>query len=135
MLQAKNPKVVFDPYLYLPGYGESQLELSYKDGDLRLKVLYDDPNSNKLNSFEIVFEHAVFHRFSSCPGVDGMDIDYEHGEHLSSLTEYTKSDLNISWEKHFENMFKFRHFNIFFLSENKRLEIVSENFEIIPPLV
>jgi hypothetical protein len=131
MYKCKSPKVVYNPYQILPSFGENEIETSYIDSNLLLKITFDDAKTGQEDSLEIEFEHAVFFKVASCPGIDGMDIEYEYGDKLSSLIEFTDSEFKIEWEKHFNNLYKLHHYKILFLSANKSLEVVSEGFRII----
>lgn len=127
----KNQQIIFDPYSILPSYGENGVELFFKKGNLDVKIFYDseikDSDENVIN---FSFKHSCFHRFTSFPGISDSAIKFEQCDEISSLIEFKYSDYKLAWEKHFNNLFKFRHFRIFFTSANHYLEVICEDLEI-----
>jgi len=130
MYQAEKPKVVFDPYEYIPSYGETGIELNFKDNTLDLIILFDEEDTNEEASLKIVFKNAFFYKSESYPGVKGMNIEYDYGDSMSSLIEFSNSNYAKAWEEHFKGLFKLNHYKIFFLNVNKSVEVICEVFQV-----
>lgn len=133
MYQVKNPKVVFDPYKYVPSWGESDIELNFKGNVLELSIIFDYEETNKETYLKIVFKNAFFYNAESYPGVKGMNCIYDYGDSLSSLIEFTESEYKAAWEEHFKGLFQLSHYKIFFLNINKSVEVICEEFQIEKP--
>jgi hypothetical protein len=61
-------------------------------------------------------------------------IDYEtiQAQDVGALIEYKESAPADAWSLHFGlNSKKIRHFQLFFLSENKRLEVFAKDINLI----
>lgn len=125
-MKCRNAKVIFDPFEFLPGYGENRISVSFDKGDLIVTVFYDSDDSE--SQISLVFKHSCFQRITSMPGASDTVIEYEGYEAISSLVEFQYSDFKDRWEKHFNNLFKLRHFKIIFLSDNSAIEVICEDF-------
>lgn len=124
----KNAVVVFDPSRILPSYGENSISASYDGRKLLLSVFFDGANGESKISF--AFENVCFYKIGSIPGVDETIINYEKYSSISSLVEFEYSDFKNKWEENFNHLFKLRHLKIFFLNENKFLEVICEGFSL-----
>jgi hypothetical protein len=124
----KNAVVVFDPSEILPSYGENRISASYDGRKLLLSVFFDGADGESNISF--VFENTCFYKMGSIPGVDDTTIRYEKYNSISSLVEFEYSDFKNKWEENFNHLFKLRHLKIFFLNENKFLEVICESFSL-----
>jgi len=122
-------KTIFNPYDYLPTYGENKLDLFFKNGKLRIDVYFDSSNGNE-NKFSISFNKTVYHLYQDFPGIVMSKINHPHYLDFDNLVEFEVSNVKTAWEKHFNGKFKLRHFKIFFTSQNKLLEVISEDFNI-----
>ena len=127
-MECKKPKIIFNPYRLLPTYGESRIDLSYSNNKLDLKIYYEDKANEK--SMTLSFDFVCYHKFSIFPGVDNTAIEYEEYDDLTSLIEFEQSDFKTLWEEHFNNIFKLKHFRIFFTSSNHYFEVICESFSI-----
>lgn len=130
MYQAKESKVVFDPYEYIPPYGETDIGLNFKDNTLELNIFYDNEETNKEDCLKLSFINAFFFKSESNPGVKGMNIEYDYGDSTSSLIEFSNSNYAKKWEEQFNNLFKLNHYKIFFLNVNKSIEVICEDFQV-----
>lgn len=130
MYQVGKPKMVFDPYEYIPSYGESDIELNFKSNVLVLNIIFDNEETNKEACLKIVFENAFFYKIESYPGVKGMNCSYDYGNSLSSLIEFSESEYKVAWEEHFKGLFQLSHYKMFFLNANKSIEVICEGFQI-----
>lgn len=130
MYQAKESKVVFDPYEYIPAYGEGDIGLNFKDNTLELNIFYDNEETNNVDCLKLSFINTLFFKIESSPGVKGMNIEYDYGDSMSSLIEFSNSNYAKKWEEHFNNLFKLTHYKIFFLNVNKSVEVICEGFQV-----
>ena len=132
MYKCSLPKVIYDPYEVFPSYGESEVKISCNDSILSLDISYEDSEREEEKILKLEFEFPVFYRLESFPGVNGMDIEYDgHSGILSSLLEYSYSEYRDAWERHFDNRLELSHYQLFFLSENKRFEVVSKKVRVV----
>ncbi len=137
MYKCGSPKVIFDPY-EVCSYGEGSIRLHY-DEKLTLEMDYHDKEKGEEKKLTIEFEFPAFHRFSSFPGIDTMQIEYEDIGPMGPLVELTRSELSDAWEKYFndewnlppDRRIKFSHYIWFFLNENERLDVVCESVRIL----
>lgn len=130
MYEVKNPEIVFDPYMYMPSYGESEIEVICKGNFLELSIFFDDEKTSKENCLKINFKNTVFHKLESFPGVKGMCLEYKYGDVFSSLIKFSESEYKTAWEDYFKGLFKLSHYKIFFLNANKSVEIICEDFQV-----
>lgn len=128
---------VYNPYLKLPSYGENRVNLIHSDSDLSLVIFYDntdDENDLEEKKIKINFKGVCSYSCSSFPGVKMNNIEYGEYTKISSLVEFEFSDLKTNWENHFRNMFKYRHFKIFFLNSNQSLEVIARELDVFDDL-
>jgi len=128
-MKAKNPSIIFDPYEFSPPFGESKVEINFKNGNLELSIYSSESEEQFMQT--VLFNNVVYYLHQSLPGVTLSKIKYPKYDDFEKLVEFEFSEAKDAWRKHFGNLFKFRHFRIVFLSENQSLEIIAENFEII----
>ena len=124
-MKASKPKVILDPYEWMPVYGENKVILTLSGLDLKLKVNYDGSNSTAEK--EIVFIGVSLFRRSSFPAPAYNDFRYEDPNGLmvsGSLIQFKSSELAEAYNKHFSGMHSFKHFYWIFLSENVAYEIL-----------
>ena len=124
-MKASKPKVILDPYEWMPGYGENKVIFTFSGLDLKLKVNYDDSNST--TEKDIVFKGTRLFRRSSFPGPAYNDFRYEDPNDLiisGSLIQFKSSELAEAYNKHFLGVYTFKHFYWIFLSENVAYEIL-----------
>lgn len=129
MLKAKNPRIVLDPYIWLPGYGESSVKYHFDGGNLILSLYYDTDEG--LAAKNIIFQHVVWFSHATFPSPLPNNIEYiDSGELISgSLIEFQSSEAVLLIDKHFKR-WKFKHYSWVFLSENNRFDIICEKFSI-----
>ena len=129
-MKSCTPIIIFDTNSIFPSYGENKVELICKDGNLDVNVFFESKENYEETFICFSFKHVCFHRFTSFPGISDSAIKFEDSDDISSLIEFKYSDYKLSWEKHFNYLFKFRHFRIFFLSANHYLEVICEDLDI-----
>mgnify|MGYP003492137766 CR=1 FL=1 len=143
-MKISQPKLVLNPYEWLPGYGESKVTFRSAGTDLILDIEYDREDSSSCREVflsmrrEIVF---IFTRTFIKTPFPYVDIFEHHGDsngfNLGELTEFSKSeyldnDLK-SWNSfHSSDPPKLRHFNIQFLSENIAFHVLAEDVYLSP---
>ncbi|SRX75273.1 hypothetical protein AEQU3_02267 [Aequorivita antarctica] len=129
-MKCSSPIIIFNTDLFFPSHGENKIDLSYNDGNLNVNIYYDSKESNEECTINFLFKHTCFHRLTNFPGVSDSLINFEKYEKIDSLIEFKNSDYKLQWEKHFNNLFKFRHFRIFFINANHYLEVISADLII-----
>jgi len=134
-LVASKPKVVFDLYEWLPSYGESKVFFrTTAESSLEVEILYDVSSEGaKLSKKKsILFDGVCSFCVSACPGVSVTSIDYHGSVEPGALMEFTDSEPARLWQRHFswrKNLI--RHFDLFFMAENLRLEVFAEECRLI----
>jgi hypothetical protein len=126
-MNCKHPTVVLDIKKNLPSYGESSISFRYDEGNILLIIGFDDEYKQS-KQISISFEHVVFFKESSVPGVSDTQISYDGKIELGSLIEYQFSDFKTKWEEHFNHLFRFRHLKLFLPNSNISFEIICESF-------
>ena len=129
-MKCSEPIIIFDTDSIFPSHGENKVELICKDGNLDVNVFYETKEDYEETFISFSFKHTCSYKFTSFPGVNDSSISYEKYEKLDSLIEFKYSDYKLAWEKHFNGLFKFRHFRIFFINANNYLEVICEDLEI-----
>jgi len=131
----KQEKEVVDLYEWLPEYGENSVSFHSHGKNVILTVEYDidDSSLGEYARRNIIFESVCSFEVSTFPGIvisTDSDVDYDQPEDdrlsLGSLREYTDSKVADMWTQHFKNQYIVRHFQILFLSENKRFEMFAK---------
>lgn len=133
-MKCNKARTVYNPYLKLPSYGENRTKLLYDESNLELTIFYDnenDENDFEEKSIEINFSGVCFFAFSGFPGVKVTNIEYDTYSDINSLVEFEYSEVKLKWEKHFDNLFTYRHFKIFFTSSNESLEVICRDLKVI----
>lgn len=137
------PKLILNPYEWLPGYGESKVSFRSVDGDVILDVEYERYASGvdgvdivQYLRREIVFKSVQVVMRVPFPGsvffeFEGDPIEFRLGE----LTEFLESELVRSNMKFCHSVYadgssKVRHFNIQFLSENVAFHVLAETVSL-----
>jgi hypothetical protein len=129
-MKAQSPKVIFDPYQWLPSYGEKGVEVSYKESKLELKILYNNKENNTDDFIKIEFFNVVYYSMSYFPGIDSTTIEYSKISDLSSLNEFESSDYSEKWSLSLGLDRKdLKHFILYFISANIRLEVIAKKVE------
>ncbi len=120
---------IFDPYEWLPAYGENAVEIFTEGLDLIVLVVYDSENEG-LQQRQIKFKSTKAFYKGSFPGVHMLQITYNARDKenisIGCLVEFPESEVARAWTNHFQNIKLFRHYKWVFLSENIMLEIIAE---------
>lgn len=133
------PRAIFNPYDWLPGYGESKVSFHSVGADVVLDIEYEreEPGVNgeallRLRR-EIIFKWTSNFIKVPFPGMDIFEFDgASEGFSLGSLTEFIESEMlenNLTFRASLSSgrLPKLRHFNIQFLSENIAFHVLSED--------
>ncbi len=133
------PKLVLNPYEWLPGYGESKVSFRSEGGDVLIDVEYD---RDVLDSFgsetvirmrrEIRFKYVYAFIKSPFPGDALFEFEGDSSEfRLGELTEFSQSE----WVRNSLSAWRSRsshtppeikHFSIQFMSENVAFHMLAE---------
>src|SRR5215471_11391861 len=114
-LKAGRPRTVLDPYEWLPGYGESGVQIRTEKGSCwTVEITYDDESRSKLWKRNLRFSGVCSFYQASFPGVNTLALHLEASEDLGSLVEYPESEAALEWRKHFQNLFAIKHYLIYF---------------------
>lgn len=131
------PKLILDPYEWLPGYGESKISHHSVGSDVILNVEYE--KEVVIDSEEVVLDLRREVEFKSVrcfirepfPGNTIFEFDGDPSElHLGKMTEFMDSELvrnNLTaWRSVSSHAPpKLRHFSIQFLSENITFHVLA----------
>jgi hypothetical protein len=156
-------RIIFDPYEWMPGYGESGVSFHSSPGyDLVLEVTYDEPDSETREGVgllrrQMTFRHAAYVIRAPFPGVDplhpesanviglrssvkaGATLPDERLAEIGSLIEIEDSDFLEGCKQVYGRISghappAFRHFSINFLSENVRFQIIAVDVTLSEPV-
>jgi hypothetical protein len=128
-MHAGQPTPVFHLCKRLPSYGENRVNIRSDGTELFVDILHDGPDDSPEQSLTLAFRHVCCFHFASVPGVNLLDIEYEKSSSVSDLVEFEDSEAAKAWTEHFSgSKSRVRHFQVFFLSANNRLEVFAEDF-------
>ena len=134
-----NQKEISDLYKWLPVYGENSVSFRSDKTNIILTVVYDvvDASLGEYASREIIFKSVCSFEMLAFPGIiesndegESFQDNKKNQLSLGGLYEYTGSSIANTWTQHFKNQDPVRHFQVFFLAENKRFEIFSREVAI-----
>lgn len=133
------PKLILNPYEWLPGYGESKVPFRAVGLDVILDIEYerDVPSAEGLGTVrhfrrEIIFQAARVFMRVPFPGSFLFEFQGDSSEYgLGELTEFMDSELIDSSMNARRSVSSFgasgvRHFSIQFLSENVAFHVLAE---------
>ncbi|QUG75846.1 hypothetical protein GKQ23_12945 [Erwinia sp. E602] len=124
--------VYLDPYEWLPGYGENAVALIYQGSDLSVRIEYDDEEGDAAYCYrELHFKHACEFRKAAFPGATHSGCELELGDgRVSTLNIYPESEVAKAWNLHFNNLFRFNHYTLWFTAENVSVEVIACDVEL-----
>lgn len=122
---------IINPYEWLPGYGETNVNFLTKENDLFIVINYDS-EEGFVKSKSLIFKGIVDFRRSSFPGIDTIGILYEPEDikYLDKLVVFPDSEIALAWTNHFSGISKIDHYRIFFLSTNLRFDIFARGVSL-----
>lgn len=121
---ATNPKRIADLYEWLPSYGETRVEIVTRELTLEVDIFYDSESGSERRK-KLVFNGVCSFAMSSVPGAELMRIKYEGIDASGALVEFENSEAAQAWREH-ATWKGTRHYQVFFLAANKRLEVFAE---------
>jgi hypothetical protein len=123
-MKAGRPKMVINPYDWLPSYGENAVTLCTKGGDLSLIIGFDGADGG-ISQREFLFKGMSAFMQTAIPGINWLGITYSENDpsSLSALIEYPESEAALAWTRHYGDGRIIRHYRIVFLSENTLVEV------------
>ncbi|MFF7707577.1 hypothetical protein [Pseudomonas sp. NPDC007930] len=134
------PKLILNPYEWLPGYGESKVSFRSVGADVVLDVEYerDDSDTDGVDVVlslrrEIVFKFVRDFVRVSFPGSAFFEFEGDSSKfRLGELTEFVDSEfVRVSLESAHSvssgELSGIRHFSIQFLSENVAFHVLAED--------
>ncbi|MCP1604872.1 hypothetical protein [Pseudomonas citronellolis] len=139
-MRVGQPKLILNPYDWLPGYGESKISFRSDGVDVILDVQYerdaldiDGSDIVQILRREIVFK--CVQTFIRTPFPDSSFFEFygdSRGFRLGELTEFMDSELVVSNLERWrlvpgEGLLEVRHFSIQFLSENIAFHILAKD--------
>lgn len=128
-VSAGSPKVVLDLYEWLPAHGETTVSFRCDGLELVVEVSYDDESSGAtaLNKRAVRFTGVCAFYVVASPGVDLMRVKYSNMTVSGAVVEYTNSEAARMWQERLDHRQRpIRHYQVFFLAENRRLEVFAE---------
>lgn len=131
------PKLIIDPYEWLPGYGESRVSFNSVDSDVILSIEYEKETVVDSEEIVLALKREVVFKSVRCfiqepfPGGAIFEFDGDPSElRLGKLTEFISSELVRSNLKAWRSVSSheppnLRHFSIQFLSENIAFHVLA----------
>lgn len=131
------PKLILDPYEWLPGYGESRVSFHSVGSDVILGIEYEKEVIVDSEEIVLTLRREVAFKSVRCfirepfPGGAIFEFYGDPSEfRLGKLTEFTDSELVRNNLKAWRSVSsheppKFRHFSIQFLSENLAFHVLA----------
>jgi hypothetical protein len=140
-MKTRQPKLILDPYEWLPGYGESKVSFRSVGTDVVLEVDYEKEVSGPeggnsatlLYRREITFKFARYFFSAPFPGAAFFEFEGDSSKfNLGQLTEFidsdfTKESMRVWQSVSGHNAPGLRHFSIQFLSENIGFHLLAED--------
>lgn len=135
-MKISKPKLILNPYEWLPGYGESKVSFRSIDADVMLDVEYerDVPDDDTVESLRRIIAFKTVRAFIRVPFPGAMFFEFEGDSSkfgLGELTEFVDSDWASSSMETCRSVpasgsSEVRHFSIQFLSENVAFHVLAE---------
>lgn len=129
----RKPRLLLDPYEWLPPHGESGVTYSSDGLNVTLTITYEN-NNGQPAARTLVFRQVCAFYHALFPGPSLLAMEYEEGDNsvpVSSLVEFLESPQAQQWTHHLEYLEStVRHFRICFLAENMRFDILALAYEL-----
>jgi hypothetical protein len=122
-------KSLLSPYEWLPPEGEIAIAVRYKAAELFVDVVFENDDETTRQSKTFVFSGVCAFYVASIPGPDLLAVEFEKVASSGDLVEYEESAAAQAWSDHLQYR-RVRHFEIFFLSTNQRLEVFAQAFRL-----
>ncbi|WP_448132729.1 hypothetical protein [Stenotrophomonas rhizophila] len=138
------PRSIFNPYEWLPGYGESTVSFRSEGLDVVLEVAYEReaPDDERDEAMTMLTREIRFSRAHSLikqpfPGSTLFAFDAGSGRYtLGELTEFTQSDWAAGSLAAWRSISShtppsLRHFSIQFMAENVAFHVLAEDVVLL----
>ena len=139
-MKIARPKRVINPYEWLPGFGETRVELRRGEGlNLNLDVFYEsEGEGDALNKRTIIFKNACSFIFGAAAWREITKFVHTDNDTdkkmIGSLIEYEFSEAaKTLQEKLPPGLGPLKHFEIYFMSANESLCVFAESCSLAPP--
>ena len=131
-MKASKPSIVLNLYDWLPPYGETKVIFKLEGSDLAAQIQYDSPDKTAELQKIILFKEVYSTLITSVPGVKVTAIEYSKADLSGGLVEYQESEAALNWTQQLAwRKSPVRHFQLFFQSENRKLEVFAGGFVLI----
>lgn len=132
-VSAGSPEVVLDLYDWLPPYGETAVSFRSEGLELVVELAYDQEGPGETSSGQLAIRFSGVCGFSviSSPGLELSRVKYDNIDVSGALVLYPDSEAGRLWQGVLNHRQQsIQHYQIFFLAENKRLEVFAEEFQV-----
>lgn len=142
-MKVSDAVTIYDPYEWLPGDGESKVSYKSVGADVSIEVIYDcqsngsDSQSITFCKKYLIFKSAFYFYKAPFPGAELLNIEWKADiKDISSLVEFKYSELALQARKIWSdtagsaNIPEFRHFSIYFMSENVCFHIIASDVKL-----
>ncbi|MFC4420210.1 hypothetical protein [Cupriavidus pampae] len=116
---------VFNPYTWLPSYGETSVKFRIENSELVVTIIFDGESG--ICERELRFVAVCWFCSQAFPGPSMLDIDGDDVKLLlrGVLIEYPNSEAAMAWRVHFGSARAVRHFSIAFMSANIKFSVLA----------
>lgn len=140
-MHSSNPITLFDLRLWTGGSGEDKVSYHFVDGDLKVKIRYDDLVDGTSKFLYLIFEQVHDMRLKSTPGAGKSNVIYAaHSDGLMGVVvEYLNSEAADAWSDYWNSVYKsynteravkVRDFLVDFGNENVCLSVYARDCRI-----
>lgn len=130
-MYADSVKTVLRLYNWLPPEGEVSISVRSTGADVYVDVLYERESDRVQQLKTIIFDGVCDFDMAAFPGLNLLAVDYEKHAPSGDLVEYEESEAAKAWTEHFRFR-TVRHFQVYFLSANRRLDIFAQGWRLEP---
>lgn len=120
---------MLDLYEWLPPYGETAVSLRCEGLELMVEISYDVESSGvtTLEKRTVRFTGVCAFYVAASPGVDLTRVEYSEVTPSGAVVEFVDSEAAHMWQDSLGHRQRpIRHYQVFFLAENRRLEVFAE---------
>ncbi|MBB5574990.1 MULTISPECIES: hypothetical protein [Rhizobium] len=121
---------VLDLYEWLPGHGETRVEIRMEGAELIVAVTYDDEAIERERKLR--FSSVCSFYLQTFPGPTMLGIETGDANPIlrGVLVEYPDSEAAAAWRRHFNHSRSVRHYSIAFLAENLLLAVWADSVSV-----
>ena len=125
MLTIAKPRIILDPYQWMPSYGENAIRYSLSESNLSMVLVFETDTG--ISEKDFIFSGVRWFKHSGFPSPALVNFNYIDNDHVmisGSLVEFLDSEAAYHLNRHYKNRFNLKHFVWVFLSENIKFEII-----------